>query len=88
MDAAVSAGVLERPPDGLRAAVRDQLTAHPTFPTLQAEDRLAIANSLVRIAHAARLLEKEAAAEHAPAKARAAPMSRAMNAGDELSGRK
>jgi hypothetical protein len=87
VDAAVSAGVLERPPDGLRAAVREQLTAHPAFPTLQAGDRLAIANSLVRIAHAARLLENEAAAEPAPAKRRAPPTSRAMNAGDEMSGR-
>jgi hypothetical protein len=77
--------VLEQPPGQLREAVRQTLTAAPVFEALKAEDRRDIAHSLVRIAHAARLLEDEAGTS-APARARAAPPSRAMSASDELGG--
>jgi hypothetical protein len=74
---------LASPPGELRQAVRDSLQAEPAFAALQGEDQRAIAHSLVRIAHAAKLLEAESAA--APVAAR--PLTRAMDAGDHLGGR-
>jgi hypothetical protein len=53
-------GVLERPPDEVRAAVRDALTQDGAHAALADPDRREIARSLVRIAHAAKLLDEEA----------------------------
>lgn len=83
----VSARALERPPGELRQAVRESLLAAPEYVSLQEEERRAIAHSLVRIAHAARLLEEEGAIVPPPARNRGAPTTRAMNASDELGGR-
>jgi hypothetical protein len=82
----VAAKTSERPPGELREAVRQTLTAEPIFARLDANARRAIAHSLVRIAHAARLLE-DAAAMPAHAQTRAPPTGRAMSASDELGGR-
>jgi hypothetical protein len=81
-----SATPLERPPCELREAVRRSLVAVPGYSKIEAEDQRAIAHSLVRIAYAARLLEDEAATAGAHTQARTTPLSRAMNAGDELGG--
>ena len=76
-----AASPLARPPDHLRNDVKEALTAAPQFHGLDSEARRSIANSLVRIAHAAKLLEQEAGM---PAAARAP--SRTLSAGSELSG--
>ena len=83
---AASAELLQRPPGELRDAVRQTLLAQPLYETLSAEDRRVIAHSLVRIAHAGRLLEDEVATP-APATARTVALSRAMSASDELGGK-
>ena len=84
MSAILSAATcLASPPGELREAVRDSLQAEPAFAALRGDDQRAIAHSLVRIAHAAKLLEAESAA--APVAAR--PLTRAMNAGDQMGGR-
>lgn len=77
---AISASPLQQPPAELRDAVRTSLLAAPSYAALQADDRRAIAHSLVRIAHAARLLEDDAAT-------RPLPVTRALSANDELGGR-
>src|SRR5687768_5058111 len=51
---------LDRPSVGVRQAVRAAL---PLTEALSADERQTIANSLVRIAHAARLLDQEARAD-------------------------
>lgn len=74
---------LDQPPGELRHAIRESLLAAPDFAALDTDERRAIAHSLVRIAHAARLLD----AETQPAVPRRPVLGRALNAGDELSGR-
>jgi hypothetical protein len=84
--AAATAGLLERPPGALREAVRQALVAEPRYAELNAHDRLAIAHSLVRIAHAEQLLEDEATTA-VPARSRTMPLTHAMSASDELGGK-
>jgi hypothetical protein len=72
---------LARPPVEIRNGIREALSGAPGFDGLDSADRREIAHALVRIAHAAKLLEDEAG-EPAPT-VRAV---RALSAGDELSG--
>ncbi|HEY0414174.1 MAG TPA: hypothetical protein VGD66_13645 [Allosphingosinicella sp.] len=83
-EAAQTPRPLELPPLEVREAVRRSLTAAPLYAGLQGDDRRSIANALVRIAHAARLLEAEAAT--APGHAAPATVARAMNAADQFGG--
>jgi hypothetical protein len=69
-----AAPALDRPPDEVRTAVKAAL---PLTEALSHDDRRTIANSLVRIAHAARLLDQEA---------RPQGVARAFNAADEYGG--
>ena len=71
---------LARPPGEIRDGVRQALTAASGFAQLDSGDRREIAHALVRIAHAARLLDDAAAPAGRPR------LARAMNAGDEFSG--
>ncbi|HEY0598242.1 MAG TPA: hypothetical protein VGD20_20690, partial [Sphingopyxis sp.] len=75
-----TAQTLAAPPEAIRHAVRSQLTASEAADKVDPQARRDIANALVRIAHAAKLLDDEAA----PAPAPAAP-SRAMDADDHFS---
>ena len=72
---------LARPPGEIRDGVRRALTAAQGFEQLDFNDRREIAHALVRIAHAARLLDDAAAGPE-----RRPRLARAMNAGDEFSG--
>lgn len=56
----MAAAVLERPPDELRAVVRDALTRDGAHEALADDERREIARALVRIAHAAKILGEEA----------------------------
>lgn len=78
---AASTATLDHPPVAVRAAVRETLVAAPVYAELKEEERRDIAHALVRIAHAAKLLDDEAA----PVSARP-PVARAMNAADEYGG--
>ncbi|WP_447755419.1 hypothetical protein [Sphingopyxis fribergensis] len=69
---------LTAPPEAIRHAVRSQLTAQDAAEKVDPSARRDIANALVRIAHAAKLLDDEAA----PAPS---PPSRAMDADDHFS---
>lgn len=69
------------PPSHLRQTIREHLTQAKEFDALDEDDRRAIAHSLVKIAHAAKLLDAQIEGkEHTPA------ISKAMNAGDSFSG--
>ncbi|MDO9367736.1 MAG: hypothetical protein Q7T68_04130 [Sphingopyxis sp.] len=72
---------LAAPPEAIRHAVRSQLTADHVSEKVAPQARRDIANALVRIAHAAKLLEDEVAF---PAPAGGAP-SRAMDADEHFS---
>ena len=80
-----TAKLLTRPPGELRHAVRESLLAQPFYAALDPDDRRTIAHSLIRIAHAARLLDDETVVT--PPKPRAQPAARVMSANDELGGR-
>jgi hypothetical protein len=69
-----AAPALDRPPVEVRSAVKAAL---PASDALSHDDRKTIANSLVRIAHAARLLDQEARPQR---------VARALNAADEYGG--
>jgi hypothetical protein len=68
-----------------RDGVREALTAAPRYAELPSGERLTIANSLVRIAHAAGVLSAVSDAPAAPPQPARRPV-RALNAGDEYSG--
>lgn len=69
------------PPSHLRQTIREQLTQAKEFDALNEDDRRAIAHSLVKIAHAAKLLDAQIeGGKHTPL------ISKAMNAGDSFSG--
>lgn len=74
------AAELDRPPAEVRAAVRDALTHEGAHASVGEEERRAIAQALVRIAHAANLLDDEA--RNAPERR----MARAMSAETEYGG--
>lgn len=57
----MSGSALRRPPDELRLAVREALTREGAAAALGEEERRDIAQALVRIAHAAQLLDDDAA---------------------------
>ena len=78
---APDSSALARPPSEIRDGVKQALTAGEGFDRLDPDDRREIAHALVRIAHAARLLEDEAR-DAAPRR----PAAHALNAGDEFSG--
>ena len=71
---------LAAPPTDIRNGVREVLTSAQAYDRLDAEDRRAIANALVRIATAAQILEREAGEPARPTPARA------MDAGGHFSG--
>jgi len=56
----MGAAALERPPDEVRAIVRDALTRDGAHAALADDDRREIARALVRIAHAAKIFDEEA----------------------------
>lgn len=68
-----------------RDGVREALTAAPRYAQLPPGERRTIANSLVRIAHAAGVLSAVSDAPTAPPPRTPGPV-RALNAGDEYSG--
>jgi hypothetical protein len=68
-----------------RDGVREALTAAPRYAELPLGERRTIANSLVRIAHAAGVLSAVSDAPAAPPQRTRRPV-RALNAGDEYSG--
>ena len=72
----MATAALDRPPDEVRVAVREVLTQEGAIEKLPDGDRREIARSLVRIAHAAKLLDDEATP----------PVARAMAAGDRYGG--
>lgn len=74
--------VLESPPDALRLAVREALTRDGAAQALGEEERRDIARALVRIAHAAQLLDADGAPVAPPAK----PLARGMNAAGAYGG--
>lgn len=76
----MAAAVLERPPDEVRAAVRDVLTQGEAHQVLEPAERREIARSLVRIAHAAKLLDEEGEVQPTP------KIARAMSASDSYGG--
>ena len=80
-DPAASTRTLDRPPAAVRAAVRDTLVAAPVYSELKESERRDIAHALVRIAHAANLLDEEAASQSAKP-----PLAGALNAADEYGG--
>ncbi|MDZ3832310.1 MAG: hypothetical protein U0S50_10880 [Sphingopyxis sp.] len=80
MGAEPTAQTLAVPPDAIRHAVRERLTADDAASNVDPGSQREIANALVRIAHAAQLLGDEAAPAPPPAAA-----SRAMDAGDDFS---
>lgn len=80
---APQAAALAQPPVDIRHGVREALISAAGFERLQAADRREIAHALVRIAHAAKLLEEESGVRAGPA---TPVVARALNAGDELSG--
>ncbi|QNQ09671.1 hypothetical protein [Sphingomonas alpina] len=81
---APATAALAQPPGHVRAVVHDALTQAQGFEQVAPDDRRTIANALVRIAHAAKLLEEESSAP-APARA-AAPVARAMDAEEHYGG--
>lgn len=72
---------LDHPPIAVRRAVRETLVATPNYSELKDTEKREIAHSLVRIAHAARLLDGEAALDQA-----GPSVVQAMNAADEYGG--
>ncbi len=78
----MGSAVLESPPDALRLAVREALTRDGAAQTLGEEERRDIARALVRIAHAAQLLDAEGAPVAPPAK----PLARGMSAAGAYGG--
>ena len=69
------------PPFDLRQTIREHLTHAKEYDALDENDRRAIAHSLVKIAHAAKLLDAQIKEGKD-----AAPISKALNAGDSFSG--
>lgn len=80
MAAQPTAQALAAPPDVIRHEVRERLTEADAIANVDPDARRDIANALVRIAHAAKLLDEEAGAAKPPS----AP-SRAMDADDHFS---
>lgn len=78
--ASAARSALASPPPALREGVRQALTAATQFDRLDAEDRREIAHALVRIAHAAKLLDDAASGPGGTAPVRA------MTAADDFSG--
>jgi hypothetical protein len=74
---------LERPPAELRLAVREALTRDGAAQALGEDERRDIARALVRIAHAAQLLDADGTTPAAPP---AKPLARGMNAAGAYGG--
>jgi hypothetical protein len=81
MATAATASEYSAPPPHIRQTIREQLTQAKEFGALDEADRRDIAHSLVKIAHAAKLLDAEIETKKA-----AAPASQAMTAGERFSG--
>ncbi len=86
MAEAVGTQALASPPEVLRGAIRERLTATTEFGALPPENRREIANALVRIAHAAQQLEVEAAPTAASPPPRHKTTAGAMDAAQHVGG--
>jgi hypothetical protein len=83
----MTAAALAQPPDEVRLAVREALTAGQAHAALDETERREIASALVRIAHAAKLLDDDIApAPPAPAAQPAKRLARGMTAAENYGG--